>query len=197
MIKKLFFFSGIICLLFSCISLNKAGRIYPIQMASTLSYGGFTIDRPIYNEWYLLPQNQSWTQANFYRETESKCHSVYFYVAIDTIKESSFEKYAENIMVKRGVITDSIRFIVKKSVLTKIDSVSYKFETEVIDKKPLNKSCGALIIREEGYILKHKYLENRILYLNFSERGTQNDFDLNFFEERKQLIKSVKPREKI
>lgn len=196
MIKKVYLYLVIISLFLSCGIINKSRRIYPIHMAETLVYGGFTIDRPIYQEWYLYPESQSWTQATFHRETESKCHTVYFYVLTDSIRENSFEEYAENIVSKRRITSDSLRFIVNISKLTKIDSVTYKFENEIIDKRPLSKSCGTLIIKEEGYILKHEYLDNFVLYMNFSERGTNIDFEHNYFEERKQFFKSVKQRKK-
>ena len=192
--KKIIIITGIISLIFGCSSLNKAGRIYPIQMAETLSYGGFSIDRPIYHEWYLRPENQRWTQAELFRETESKCHSVYFYVALDTIRENGFDDYAENIFKKRKVSSDSLRFVVNKSDLIKLDSVTYKVLIETIDKRPINKKCGTLMIKEEGYIMKHQYLENTVLYSNFSERGTEEDFKLNYFKESKQLFKSLKQR---
>jgi len=189
---KLFYSVLSILLFYGCVTTNK---IYPVRMNRILDYYGFSIERPLYNNWYLRPELQKPSKALYYRDNTNKTYSVYFLALIDTMQISDFDAYAEFHNKEYLCMNDSVRFILLENKLEKVDTDSiptYKFYAKTIDKGSINAPEKSLIIETTGFIRKHPFFPNKVLITQFSERGTNEDFKNSCIKESVYFFNSVK-----
>lgn len=189
---KFFYLILLIILIFGCTATNK---IYPVRMNRILDYHGFSIERPLYNNWYLIPELQKPAKALYYRDNTNKTYSVYFLALMDTMPIFDFDAYAEFYNKEYLCINDSVRFILLENKLEKVDSdtiPTYKFYAKTIDKGSINAPDKTLLIETYGFIKKHPFFPNKVLITQFSERGTEEDFKNSFNKESVYFFNSVK-----
>ena len=128
------------------------------------------------------------------RREHTSSHSAYFAVYLDTIYTlGGFDEYAKYIY-QRFCINDSVRFFLLENTLEKIPSDSietYQYYTKTLDKGSYNVPSKPLILETYGFIKKHPSLNNKVLTIVFSERGTEEDFKEAYAKESKFFFNSV------
>ena len=171
------------------------GKVYAASMQGRLQYRGFSVARPSSAGWYLVPGEQSHTDAMFRRDTPADgTYSAFVSVALRSLPRAATSEADFAQLARQDGIADKQRFTVlsyRQKPIRVQGQWAIEYAVTVRDKAAPNAGGKPLILHQSGRVISHPTFPGGVIVINHSERGTQEELSPKVQAEGKALSEGV------
>ena len=171
------------------------GKVYAASMQGRLQYRGFSVARPSPPGWYLVPGEQSHTDAMFRRDTPADgTYSAFVSVSLRSLPRAATSEADFAQLARQDGIADKQRFTVLSYHQQPIHAQgqwAIEYDVTVRDKGAPVAGGKPLILHQSGRVISHPTFPAGVVVINNSERGTQKELSSKVQAEGKAISEGV------